>query len=123
MTEIRNQLMNELGTDYNQVLPPGDSLQIVQGADVYMKLCGACHGETGKGDGWFSRDLKIRPTDFTDHKTATFFSDNGRLQLIRKGVDNTSMKNWEMVLSEVEILAVYVYIRSLIIPESSDATR
>jgi high-affinity iron transporter len=123
MAEIRDQLMIDLGTEYNQVLLPGDSLQIVQGEDIYMKLCASCHGETGQGDGWFSRDLKIRPTDFTDRNTATFYSDNGRLQLIRKGINNTSMKNWEMVLSEPEMLAVFLYLRSLIIPDFSDETR
>jgi mono/diheme cytochrome c family protein len=120
MTGIRDQLMIELGAEYNLILPRPDSLQIMQGKDLYMKLCASCHGESGQGNGWFSRDLKIPPTDFTDQKIATFFSESGRLQIIRKGIEDTSMKNWEMVLNEAEILAVYLYVRSLIITKTAD---
>lgn len=32
---------------------------------MYLQYCGACHGETGKGDGAVSGFLRPRPTDLT----------------------------------------------------------
>ncbi len=32
---------------------------------MYLKYCGACHGESGKGDGVVSGFLRPRPTDLT----------------------------------------------------------
>ncbi len=35
------------------------------GKAMYLRYCGACHGETGKGDGAVSGFLRPRPTDLT----------------------------------------------------------
>ena len=35
------------------------------GAAMYLRYCGACHGEGGKGDGVVSGFLRPRPTDLT----------------------------------------------------------
>ncbi len=35
------------------------------GKAMYLRYCGACHGETGKGDGVVSGFLRPRPTDLT----------------------------------------------------------
>ena len=33
--------------------------------EMYLKYCGSCHGNGGKGDGPVSRDLKIKVPDLT----------------------------------------------------------
>lgn len=35
------------------------------GKAMYLRYCGACHGENGKGDGVVSGFLRPRPTDLT----------------------------------------------------------
>jgi mono/diheme cytochrome c family protein len=35
------------------------------GKALYLRYCGACHGETGKGDGFVSNMMEPRPVDLT----------------------------------------------------------
>jgi mono/diheme cytochrome c family protein len=37
-----------------------------QGRAFYLKYCGACHGESGKGDGVVSGFMRPKPTDLTE---------------------------------------------------------
>lgn len=36
-----------------------------EGAKVYTRLCSACHGQYGRGDGPVAADLSVKPPDFT----------------------------------------------------------
>jgi mono/diheme cytochrome c family protein len=36
-----------------------------QGRALYLKYCGACHGESGKGDGIVSGFMRPKPSDLT----------------------------------------------------------
>lgn len=33
--------------------------------DLYLRLCGSCHGQEGRGDGAVAPDLRVPPTDLT----------------------------------------------------------
>jgi mono/diheme cytochrome c family protein len=49
------------------VLPPvaGAAEEGDPGRALYLKYCGACHGESGKGDGLVSNTMEPRPADLT----------------------------------------------------------
>jgi mono/diheme cytochrome c family protein len=36
------------------------------GEKKYLQLCASCHGQSGKGDGPFSKGLPDKPANFTD---------------------------------------------------------
>ncbi|MFA9188787.1 c-type cytochrome [Flavobacterium magnesitis] len=113
MNETRKWLKQELGEKYNQSVSPGTEEQLAQGKDIFTKYCLTCHGSGGKGDGPGAATLQPKPADFTDPEHSSFYSDQGRIFLIKKGMKGTAMAAWENILSEEEILSVYVYVNSL----------
>lgn len=113
MNETREWLKQELGEKYNQPVSPGTAEQLAQGKDLFAKNCVSCHGSGGKGDGPGATALQPKPADFTNPEHSSFYSDQGRLYLIKKGINGTAMAAWENTLSEEEILSVYAYVNSL----------
>ncbi|MFV8376213.1 c-type cytochrome [Flavobacterium sp. LB1P71] len=113
MNETREWLKQELGEKYNQTVSPGTEEQLAQGKDIFTKYCVTCHGSGGKGDGPGATTLQPKPADFTDPEHSSFYSNQGRIYLIKKGMKGTAMAAWENILSEEEILSVYVYVNSL----------
>ena len=114
MLELRERLKGELGEKYNQSIPQATEAQLKRGAELYPHVCAACHGGRGDGLGKISEGRAGNPTSFTDAEQAAFFSGQARLQIIRKGVPGTPMMGWQNVLSEEDIMALYLYIHSLI---------
>ncbi len=112
MGEVREWLKSELKDEYDEPVPLADEVTLDQGREVYLEVCSMCHGLTGKGDGPSAAGLMQKPSDFTDPAHATYYSDQGRLYIIRHGVAGTPMSGWEGILSEEEIQAVYAYVRS-----------
>jgi mono/diheme cytochrome c family protein len=45
--------------------PVAESSVLQSGADLYMRYCASCHGETAQGDGPTAASLKKRPSDLT----------------------------------------------------------
>lgn len=78
------------------------------GKAIYEKLCAACHGPQGKGDGY--KMLGPDPANLTS-PTTTRKTDAELLRTIHKGKPN--MPAWKIRLSEQEIEDVLAYIRSL----------
>ncbi len=114
MNEVKEKLKKELGDKYNASVPEATPEQIALGKEIYQQNCVSCHGEQGKGDGPAGKGLPTPPANFTDAAHATFYSEEGRKQIIRKGVEGTVMVAWENTLSEDEIDAVYAYIKTFI---------
>ncbi len=114
MNEVKEKLKKELGDKYNASVPEATPEQIALGKEIYQQNCVSCHGEQGKGDGPAGKGLPTPPADFTDAAHATFYSEEGRKQIIRKGVEGTVMVAWENTLSENEIDAVYAFIKTFI---------
>ena len=112
--ELREAIKRRLGPEYEQPLPPATEAQIRRGAELYPKLCAPCHGGRGDGAGHNATAILGKPSDFTDPQAATFFSEQGRLFIIKKGAPGTAMMGWEKVLPEKDILALYYFIRTLI---------
>lgn len=119
MNDVKEWLQKELGDKYDKPVPPASAEQLVQGKAVYLKICFTCHGVSGKGDGLAAAALPQKPADFTDSAHSKFYSDQGRIHIIKKGVENTPMVAWEAALSKEEILAVYGYVVSLRSPDSA----
>jgi len=103
MSNIRQRLKKELGAQYNKPVQEATKKQLALGKKIYSKSCIACHGESGKGDGPAAASFKQKPADFTDLEHSKYYSDQGRIYIIKKGSAGTPMSSWEGVLSEKEI--------------------
>jgi mono/diheme cytochrome c family protein len=117
MMEVKAWLQKELGDSYDDVVPPPTEEQLAMGKKTYNTICAACHGVTGKGDGPAAAGLESKPADFTDFSHSAYYSDKGRIHIIKNGVKGTAMVGWSGSLSEEEIQAVYGYCRSLRVHE------
>jgi len=113
MSDIREKLKKELGDQYNQPVQEATKKQLASGKKIYTKSCVTCHGKSGKGDGPAAISFKQKPADFTDPEHSKYYSDQGRIYIIKKGSAGTPMPSWEGVLSENEVQSVHAYIRSL----------
>lgn len=111
LENLRQQLQQALGEKYDEPLPAATTAQLKRGSELFAELCAGCHGARGDGKIEHPGVLLQQPSDFTDKTQATFFSEQARLHIIRKGVPGTAMMSWEEVLSEEDILAVYMYVR------------
>ncbi len=120
MNEVREWLKEELEDKYDQLTPPATEEQLVRGKEIYTKICASCHGKNGKGDGPAAAVLESKPADFSDPVHSKYYSDQGRLHIIKKGVQGTPMVGWEAALNEEKIYTVYAYVRSLRTSEGSD---
>jgi mono/diheme cytochrome c family protein len=113
MNKTREWLKQELGEKYDQPVSLGTAKQLEQGEEIFTKYCVTCHGSSGKGDGPGAVALQPKPADFTNPEHSSYYSNQGRIYLIKKGIKGTAMAAWESILSEEEIFSVYVYINSL----------
>ncbi|MCF6214267.1 MAG: c-type cytochrome [Flavobacteriaceae bacterium] len=113
MDDVRDWLKEELGDDYDKPIKEATGAQIAFGKSIYDKTCFTCHGTTGKGDGMAAAALNPKPADFTDPEHSSYYSDSGRLYIIKNGIKDSPMVGWGSSLSEKEILAVYAYVKSL----------
>ncbi len=120
MNDVLERLKRELGDKYNQPVPAATEEQLTLGKTIFTKSCVACHGESGRGNGPAAAAFKQKPADFTDPEHSKYYSDQGRMHIIKKGIKDTPMSGWETVLSEKEIQSVHAYIRSLRSPENEE---
>ncbi len=83
-----------------------------RGKATYEKLCLACHGETGRGDGPFGRHLFPPAADYGSPEVKTK-SDMELFKAIRDGVPGTAMQSFRRHLSNQQMRDVLAYVRSL----------
>jgi mono/diheme cytochrome c family protein len=75
---------------------PADAASIETGKKLYVELCAACHGDTGKGDGAmasFTGDPP--PSDLTDAEWKHGSTDGEIFLVVRDGIDGTGMKDFK----------------------------
>ncbi len=113
MNDVRDWLKGELGDAYNKPVAKATEAQIASGKKIYDKTCFTCHGISGKGDGMAAAALNPKPADFTDPEHASYYSDAGRLYIIKNGIKDSPMVGWGKSLNEKEIIDVYAYVKSL----------
>ncbi len=80
------------------------------GQVTFQKHCAACHGPTGKGDGYTTFNPPV--ADLTSAKVYTQLAPQ-LIRTVHKGRANTAMGTWESVLSDQDIEEVVAYLRSL----------
>ena len=117
LVQTADRIRDKLGEEYDAPIAPGTSSQLVRGARLYSRLCASCHGTDGKGDGWAADRLTIPPGDLTDPARAAILSDQGRLHVLRKGIEGSPMIGWEGMLGESDLRCVLHYVRSLVATE------
>ena len=83
-----------------------------KGRALYEKLCVACHGMQGKGDGPTGKVLVPPPADFTS--AASKKKPAAELQrIIEQGKPGTAMIVWKGQLSSNDITDIVAYLGSL----------
>lgn len=88
-----------------------------RGADAganWNSNCMQCHGKTGKAD--TKMGMKVGAKDLTDPKVQASFTDEQAAKSIKEGMKEngkTVMKAFGDKLSDAEIKALVVYVRSL----------
>ena len=91
----------------------GNPASIEAGKKLYVELCGACHGDTGKGDGAmasFTGDPP--PSDLTDAEWKHGSTDGEIFLSIRDGIDGTGMKDFKD-MKPAEIWHIVNYVKTL----------
>lgn len=112
MSAKRDALRQELGDAYDAPVPGLDLADDIAGKALYEQHCMGCHGLTGHGDGSAGAGLPTAPADFTDPLHSRFYSDAGRIQVIKKGHTEEGMPAFEGTLTDEQILQVYRYVRA-----------
>lgn len=113
MNQTREALRASLGAAYDAPVPGLDTADAAKGRALFDTHCASCHGAAGKGDGAAGAGLNPPPADFTDAFHARFYSDAGRVQIIRAGSDGTAMVGFQAALGDQGVLDVYAFVRSL----------
>ena len=90
---------------------------LTAGAQIYATHCAQCHGATGRGDGFAAGAFKVASSDFTLRQPTL---EQG-LAAIRDGITGTPMAAWSDRLSEEDMRAVAMHVRSLFVTESQAA--
>jgi len=91
-----------------------------RGQVVYSRVCSACHGRDGRGDGPGAAELDPRPRDFRTGKFRTRSTHSGQPPLfadvegvVRRGLPGTSMPSFDGALSDRQIADVVTFILTL----------
>jgi len=80
------------------------------GKASYDKLCLACHGATGAGDGPAAAALPTKPKDLAD-STVAAMTDEDMVKLLSEG--KPPMPAFGKQLSESQVMALVAYVREL----------
>ena len=88
--------------------PEARARQMSWGAELFKQHCVACHGTSGKGDGWVAPVLLRRPKDLT----ATRFSMELLSQVLWNGKPGTAMPSWRG-LPQPDLAALATYVQAL----------
>ena len=82
------------------------------GQAIYSRICAACHGPQGKGDGPAGKVLTPPPANFTA-KSFKNKGDKELIETIQNGKPGTGMPPWKNSLSAQQIRDVLAFIRTL----------
>jgi high-affinity iron transporter len=117
MNRIKSGLQNTLGEAYAAPVPSLAAADSSAGGALYAQHCALCHGESGQGDGPAAAGLASSPSDHTDPFHARYYSDAGRMEIIRNGVADSAMPGFGTQLSDGDQLNLYAFVAGLRGPE------
>ncbi len=113
METVKRALQKKLGDQYDAPLAELKGANLARGKELFQKSCASCHGKTGVGDGPNAAAFASPPADLTDAHHARYYSDRGRLEIVRYGIEGTPMPGAMKELGEQGTLDVYAFARSL----------
>jgi mono/diheme cytochrome c family protein len=99
------QAVRTLSTPQPEPDLPAHMLEL--GERTYTANCAQCHGPHGEGDGPAARELPVAPVSFRRQRPTAAHA----LEVLRNGVDGTSMAPWTARLTDAELVAVAEYVR------------
>ncbi len=96
----------------NPMATTPDVLQ--EGKSLYDNRCSKCHGSNGDGKGSATKDLDVKPRNYTDKGLMQTIPDGQLFWIICYGSDpdTTEMKGYKKKLSEEQMWSLVHYIRS-----------
>jgi mono/diheme cytochrome c family protein len=98
-------------------LAGASAADLAKGKELYGKLCGACHGPYGRGDGPVAGDLATRPPDLTNAALLAGRSDDDIVaNLVRGGEESHTPMVMARVLKEDALRDALAYMRTLSVP-------
>ena len=98
-------------------LKPSVPPDYARGKVLYAELCASCHGANGAGDGPAGINADPPPIDFTDRARADERSLFALYQVIRQGLEGTSMASYSN-LPEEDVWALATYVGAIAYPEA-----
>ncbi len=113
MERVRGALQVTLGERYQGPVPGLDAADAVAGATLYQRSCETCHGVKGEGDGTLAAGLPMQPANLADPSHARYYSDAGRMEIIRNGIEGTPMVGFSSQLGEKQLLDLYAFVAGL----------
>ncbi len=90
---------------------PASAQQADEGKATFDKMCAACHGKTGAGNGPAAAGLKPKPASFTDPKFQAGRTDDSLKAFITKG--KPPMPGFGKQLTPAQVTSLVTYIRLL----------
>jgi mono/diheme cytochrome c family protein len=96
----------------NPVAPTADTLK--ETATLYDSRCSKCHGTNGDGKGSATKDMDVKPRNYTDKHLMQTVPDGQLFWIICYGSDpdTTEMKGYKKKLSDEQMWSLIHYIRS-----------
>lgn len=110
MATTRDSLRATLGEAYDAAVPGLAEANATAGRALFETHCVTCHGADGRGAGPGAAGLNPPPGDLTDTFHARYYSNAGRVHILRVGSPDTAMAGFAGVLSDAQILDVYAYV-------------
>jgi cytochrome c oxidase cbb3-type subunit 3 len=81
-----------------------------RGAKIFQENCAFCHAPDGTGKNWIGAFLEPHPRDLTNPAFRATMSRARYTEVIREGLNGTSMPAWKSVLGEKQIADLIDYI-------------
>jgi len=83
-----------------------------RGMQLYLDNCEFCHAADGTGANWIGSFLEPRPRDLTSPDFNLINTPGPLRELIKGGIENSSMPAWRSVLTDAEIDDIILYMQA-----------
>jgi mono/diheme cytochrome c family protein len=101
-----------IGADRSLAALPTSPDGLAQGRLTFTRMCGACHGQDGEGNGPSAANVFPPPRNLTEGH-AKGLSDAQLVWIVENGLSYTAMPSYKASLSRDRVLEVVSYIRAL----------